>query len=368
MSIDEGSEFMFQWLIEQYKPLVSAQELETAPKIAEYKDLSNGLIIVGSASPRNGRIRNVIPDSNALCTLSSSQIKRMLKLGSAPYIDAKIINRIMQYEEPRRSWEINADGEAQENGLSLAKARITAAAAILEQQLSAKAERPSFKVIGRDYNLLGSAGKNSAQERPGFTIPKFADKNVSIPGWVRDGEGPKPTSPAEQCKALYDPNKPFYTANSTTVLEVGEYFYSHEGLEALTNLEKPIDPLFYKTRLSFMGLLPNKAILDGPGVTVYDLIGYYSNIPLDQGGNGLYQPPGVVDWSRPPFRDQLKVWRTSDGEIISQSYKDLGGQIASGDGRWINYSQNNGEGIADELVGISTHSLAQIMMEYSKPK
>lgn len=98
------------------------------------------------------------------------------------------------------------------------------------------------------------------------------------------------------------------------------------------------------------------------GNTVMELFDYYSDTPLRQGGERMYAIPGMVDWSRPPFKDHLNVWVPADGQAIGTELPSGLDQIVQQQGSWQPYTSliENSKEIEDELVGASTHSLRQL--------
>ena len=76
----------------------------------------------------------------------------------------------------------------------------------------------------------------------------------------------------------------------------------------------------------------------------------------------MYAIPGMVDWSRPPFKDHLNVWVSADGQAIDTELPDALDRLAQQQGSWQPYtSLTDNREIEDELVGASSHSLRQLI-------
>jgi hypothetical protein len=329
-------------------------------KIEDFSGLMPNQILVASGSPRNRRLPSAIPEGVPVSQLSLSKILDKLSSTTTSPASQEIVRVVQSFREPRKAWRLDEAGNISDNGVSLAKARIAAAASIVYQSEMLGQAVPTFSVVGKDNNIAAIHGKEvTFLERPGFVAPSFAEESQIPVGWSIEGDGNEPAQPAEQIAQLYDISHPsnFLCVNSTTVLKISEKFCTPEGLRWLVDLSRPLDEGDFSTIRSFM-LLQGDA-----GNTVMELFNYYSETPRKEGGERMYAIPGMVDWSRPPFKDHLNVWVSADGQAIGTELPSGLDQIVQQQGSWQLYTsliENNKE-IEDELVGASTHSLRQLI-------
>ena len=177
--------------LEVYGPNRKARELETR-HLPEFEQLEEGLIVVASGSPRSGRLLDRFPQLKAI-QLSDGLAKERLQIAldtdQIPESYRHIAEEVIEFEELKRQWRLDAQGETSDRGLSLAKARMGAAAAILLQIANDEGMPERFMAIGRDYNLANC--ELEFLDKPGY-------------GGALAGK-PAAISPYEQFLMLYRP-------------------------------------------------------------------------------------------------------------------------------------------------------------------
>jgi hypothetical protein len=118
----------------------------------------------------------------------------------------KVLDQILAYEEPIEKWQINKQGQVHDSGLSIDKARVTAAGAILLQITQGKEIPRQFTVVSRDYNLASCDWK--FWDKPGYEIQETDDQQVR-------------EDPLTQVATLYynEHGEHIYTVNSVGVID-----------------------------------------------------------------------------------------------------------------------------------------------------
>lgn len=355
-------------LVEQFLDYLNFPDPER-PDLPEFVSLKSGLVVFASGSPRSGRFAIRFGTARGLVVkLPQSSIRERIASKKLPLEFQEAARVAASFEEHSRQWwYLNERGEATDGDLSLAKARIATAAAIL---LTPGNEIPAetFYVIGKDYNLA-----------PG-NLRHFLDRS----GYRNLGDrGYEPIEPLDQLLMLYlpaiyyendfrkeEPPPPFYVANSVTLLRcnLNGKLPGREELEDLVDISRPLDLAWVtaETSLSFMAVRPDRDIIGwetrhtNTGLTVFQLFEFYTNMPWRE--NYLYGIPGAgVDWSRPPFCDHLEVF-VADNSPIRSSLKRLRESLSRGDGSWEKFHQFSSSHpiVADELVGFPTWSLKSL--------
>jgi hypothetical protein len=345
---------------ELYRPLKSARELEPIGSvIPKFSGIQDDLIVIASGSPRNSRCLTALDSPRAVAHLSQSEaIKRLNIIDISSSCD-EIVQSIKNYREPRSQWTIDGD-----SGLSLGKARLIAAAILMLN--TEKDCILNLSIIGRDFNVADATG--NFLDRPGYEINQLDN----LPdGWTTHGEGNPPVDPIEQFLRLYkgqsdDKPRVFYTANSTSVLSIDVVLpLDINVIRQIADLSQPIpEGLTYKTEYSYLALKPTREIVQTGinGASVRKLIEYYLQFPMDPYGKLLYAIPGVVDWSRLPFNDNVMVWKSDAGKIISHGMSALMSEIQEDKGTWVSYlPESANQDVANELVGISTKSIRMLL-------
>lgn len=341
--------------IDKYQPLANIREIEQATQqIPLFSQITDGLTVIASGSPRNPRFLQEINKLN-VAQLPQSAAAKMLSDATLSDGVQDIVERIKKYTEPKSKWSANGD-----EGLSLEKARITLASILL---LTGDDLIPGTRlaVLSRDYNIADSTG--DFFDRPGNVI----NLDRLIPeGWAVKGQGAPPISPVEQYERLYKSENQalqqphFYVANTTSLLtlKLPEQVFVSEIRQTLDSSAPLPDWVSQQSICSFMALLPERGIIHSGinGASVRALIDYYNDMPGGPYGNPLYAIPGIVDWSRPPFNRYIKVWQPRNRYIISQQFPT---DFSDRGGRWVDYLSvsRQDRNIENELVGVSTNAL-----------
>ena len=146
---------------ERYNPVHDFDEVIEPNPIPNFTALENGLVVIASSSPRIGRCLKVLGEKQKaklsgkeMLDLLEQAKQKMKKDGRLiPEYEA-IFKAIAEYEEPKRSWRLTETEEASDGGLSLEKARITAAATLLIEEAQNRSLPEQFAVIAKDFNLV----------------------------------------------------------------------------------------------------------------------------------------------------------------------------------------------------------------------
>jgi hypothetical protein len=363
------------WL-DIYQPFKLPSDFEDQNvTLRKFSFLEEGMIIIASGSPRNRRILKITPDEQDLVQLSPTLMKEKLREFKNDAKFGSLVQQILKYEEPKQQWGVR-NGEASDGNLSLNKARVVAASAILINLLEGKQLPQNFSIIARDYNVANNDLK--FLDKPGFAIRSGLDLGDGLPkeypeSWVERGSGPEPIDPVTQLDWLYKTKQnghemhPFYVANSSVVLEcnLSEVDIDFNQLASLIDFVKPLSSwVNQKSENSFMAIKPDFGVADRnycleheDEPSVWSLHDFYSDISLDNGGNLLYVIPGIVDWSRKPFSGCISV-SGIENSLTSFNKEMLGNRV-----NWQRYSEAvlQNQEIEDEMVGISTKALKALL-------
>ncbi|MEA3355666.1 MAG: hypothetical protein U9Q63_04270 [Patescibacteria group bacterium] len=331
-------------------------EVLEGPGLKTFQSLEPDQLIIASGSIRMSQNRlKILPEKSSLLVQAPlSDLKLRLKQAQISEKYEDVYESIITYKELPNQWQINEEFEANDGQVSLQKARITAAAAILLQIVSNKDLPREIKILSRDYVVINYQGNS-------FDKPLYKeDRPVAI----------------EQIEHLYRPAEdrsfqkgqpvPFYTANSTCFLTINtsEHEQNLDLLKNLTNTQQPLKPSNQtQTHYSFMALLPSSDVIcnktQPSDETIFNLFKYFLQPPSAETAQKLVKPvPGFVDWSRPPFNKHLKVFQIK-GQSIFTNLKNLHTHLQVEQGQWLPYLDllENNPYIANELVGCPTHTL-----------
>lgn len=153
MTEEEIARQRTEW--EAYGPKQEVSKLEPR-HLQKFEQLEEGLIVVASGSPRGGRFLDrfsQLPAVQLSDGLAKEKLQAAMAAGRIPELYHPVAETILEFRELKKQWRVDEHGEANDGGLSLAKARMGAAAAILLQIANGEGMPERFMAIGRDYNL-----------------------------------------------------------------------------------------------------------------------------------------------------------------------------------------------------------------------
>ncbi len=347
---------------QRYGLLEPSQHFE-AVHLKDVQEISEGDMIIASASSRNGRFAQASSIPLTQCSIGGMQEELTMVMNHTDHhIPPSILSNILAYQEPRRQWQLDKNTQAHDNNLSGNKTRVALAALFLLHMVKQQTSAPSFSIIGRDYNVGSSRGE--FMDKAGFIHYATTDKRVPS-SWVFAETDQPPIEPVDQFSLLYHaPHQetPFFvTANSTTILQSTGHQINLEEITALLDFTQPLPHNFQmKTAYSFLALQTEEQGIDA----VEALIGLYSSMMLGAGGEFLYAIPGLADWTRMPFRDFVQVW-TPNGSLkqaVFSSFKEIQQSVKVKQGIWTPLSEVSASSdIENEIVGASTFSLRRLL-------